>query len=79
MWEGKATMNNPTGTLELELGVVLNRYSAESGSNTPDFILAKYLTRCLEAYNEAANRRDGWYGISPKPGANFMNTNSDAF
>ena len=61
-------MDNPTGDLENELGVILNRYSAEKESNTPDFILAKYLTRCLEAYDEAANRRDGWYGLRLRPG-----------
>lgn len=34
----------------------------ENGSNTPDFILAGYLTMCLEAYNQTINRRELWYG-----------------
>jgi hypothetical protein len=30
-------------TLRDELSAALNRYSAENGSDTPDFILAEYL------------------------------------
>ena len=48
-------------TLERDLGAVLNRYSAENGSNTPDFILAHYLLGCLAAWNAACKRRDAWY------------------
>lgn len=45
-----------------ELTAVLNKYSQENGSNTPDFILASYLLACLEVFNHAVNRRDEWYG-----------------
>ena len=38
----------------------INRNSAESGSNTPDFILAEYLMSCLSAYDIAVTSRDGW-------------------
>lgn len=41
---------------------LINHYSAENGSDTPDFILAQYLTMCLEAYNGAVQRREQWYG-----------------
>ncbi len=51
-----------------ELAAVLNKYSAENGSNTPDFILARYLTNCLEAFNDAIGRRGDWYGRLPGPG-----------
>jgi len=34
----------------------------ENGSNTPDFILAKYLADCLEAFNSASRHRERWYG-----------------
>ena len=50
-----------------ELSEVLNRYSKENGSNTPDFILADYLARCLEAYDVAIMQRAVWYGDSSKP------------
>jgi hypothetical protein len=41
---------------------LVNRYSLENGSNTPDFILARYLYDCLLAFNAATTRRERWYG-----------------
>lgn len=49
-----------------ELESLINKYSKENGSNTPDFILAEYLEDCLKAYNRAINQRDNWYGIDKK-------------
>lgn len=51
-----------------ELSELLNRYSQENGSNTPDFILTQYLTYCLVAFNQATKQRDAWYNIAPSPG-----------
>lgn len=45
----------------------LNRFSAENGSNTPDFILAQYLIDCLGAWDKAVTAREKWYGREPKP------------
>ncbi len=39
----------------------LNGASAESGSNTPDFILAEYLRNCLKAFDQASQKRTAWY------------------
>lgn len=50
---------NPTFHVKLES--LLNAESMENGSNTPDFMLAKYLMRCLEAFDEAVRTRDDWY------------------
>lgn len=50
--------------VEEEIRQVLNRYSAEAPSNTPDYILAKYLIDCLKAFNEAVSVRNQWYGIN---------------
>lgn len=47
--------------LERDLAAVLNKYSVENSSGTPDFILAEYLTMCLNAWNVATVNRDGWY------------------
>ena len=44
-----------------ELCALLNKYSMENGSDTPDFILRDYLYRCLEAFDKAANARREWY------------------
>jgi hypothetical protein len=46
---------------EKELESLLNRYSKENGSNTPDFILAEYLTGCLENFNNTVGKRTNWY------------------
>lgn len=38
-----------------ELESLINRFSVENRSNTPDFILAEYLVSCLFAYEHAKN------------------------
>ena len=44
------------------LANVINRFSAENGSSTPDFILAEYLVGCLGAFNTAVQKREQWWG-----------------
>jgi hypothetical protein len=48
--------------LRYEIQQALNRVSAESGSNTPDFILSEYLVSCLASFDRAVVRRERWYG-----------------
>lgn len=48
--------------LRSEIEAAINRCSAENGSNTPDFILAEYLTDCLAAFDKASRAREKWYG-----------------
>ena len=55
-------------TLQASIGKLLNKFSAENDSNTPDFILARYLIKCLETWNECVTLREIWYGRSPEPG-----------
>lgn len=43
-----------------ELRDLINYYSQENGSNTPDFILAEYLDDCLKAFDKATERRSAW-------------------
>lgn len=40
----------------------LNMRSLENNSDTPDFILAAYLEKCLEAFDMALQAREKWYG-----------------
>jgi hypothetical protein len=47
---------------------LINRHSQENGSNTPDFILAKYLVACLKAFDNATAERETWYGRDPRRG-----------
>jgi hypothetical protein len=49
-----------------ELECVLNKYSKENGSDTPDFILAEYLQDCLKAFDNAVIKRKNWYGGEEK-------------
>lgn len=45
-----------------DLEHLINKHSMEKGSNTPDFILARYLTECLAAFDLAQVHRQNWYG-----------------
>jgi hypothetical protein len=56
-------------TFASELESLINRYSQENGSNTPDFILAEYLQGCLEAFNKTVEAREKWYGRWPGNGS----------
>lgn len=56
------------GSLEEDIRAVINQHSEENISNTPDYILATYLIRALDAYVNAVRDRDAWYGIHPSPG-----------
>lgn len=49
-----------------EIESVLNKHSAENGSDTPDFILAQYLIDCLKAFDNATTRRVEWYGTESR-------------
>lgn len=46
---------------------MINKFSMENASNTPDFILAMYLNNCLKAFNEATQQRETWYGRDARP------------
>ncbi len=48
-----------------ELQHVINKCSMENGSDTPDFILAEYLTDCLRAFDHAVFAKRNW-GEVPK-------------
>jgi len=47
---------------EDELTRLINKYSLETRSNTPDYILAKYLVMALVCVDHAIGVRDAWYG-----------------
>ena len=51
-----------------ELTAVLNKYSLENGSNTPDYMLADYLIECLRALDTTLRARARWYGRMDVPG-----------
>ena len=43
---------------ESELRAMLNRYGKDTETDTPDYILAEYLERCLSAFDIAVTTRD---------------------
>jgi len=45
-----------------ELERLINKYSCENESDTPDFILAEYLYDCLNAFDSAVRKRETWWG-----------------
>lgn len=49
-------------TFREDLQNLINRYSVENGSNTPDFILADYLCGCMANFNQIIQAREKWYG-----------------
>jgi hypothetical protein len=50
------------GSFEKELKKLINVYSRENVSDTPDYILAEYMNSCLIAFNVAVKRREVHYG-----------------
>jgi hypothetical protein len=73
--ELQSIIDNPDGVVEIapdgsvvssdfrkELTAVLNKHSKETASNTPDFILAKFLIICLHAFDVSTNEREAWHG-----------------
>ena len=53
-------------SFEKELAGLINKYSQENGSDTPDFLLAEYLTGTLKVYNTTVKAREKWYGRAPE-------------
>ena len=51
---------------EQKLRESINVHSLESESDTPDFILAEYILDCLDAFTDATNKREKWYGRKKK-------------
>lgn len=45
-----------------ELAALINKYSRENGSDTPDFILAEFIDNALFAFDVGVNAREAWYG-----------------
>ena len=51
-----------------DIAAVCNRYSIENNSNTPDFMLAAFMTGCLNVYENTVNDRKNWF----KPAAYYV-------
>jgi len=49
-----------------ELEFLLNSFSKENRSNTPDHILCNFILGSLEAFDLSIIDRDKWYGFDSK-------------
>jgi hypothetical protein len=58
------TVKRPS--FEQELTSLINSYSKENDSDTPDYILGEYMRKCLDAFNEATIQRDKWWNFKTK-------------
>ena len=58
-------MSKPNDDFVLELKNLFNKYNVENESDTPDYVLAKYITKCLESYAIAVRDRDIFYAFKP--------------
>lgn len=52
---------------EKDVKNIINSNCIENYSNTPDFILAEFLTNTLKTVEKLMNNRDKWYGFNPWP------------
>ena len=52
-----------THPFEKALEGLINKYSMENESDTPDYILAQYMFTCLSAYRNAVTARDKWFQV----------------
>lgn len=48
-------------TFTEKIAAAINHHSLEAGSDTPDFILAEYLLRCLENFDQTMQHRATWF------------------
>lgn len=44
-----------------ELSALLNKHGIDTMSNTPDFVLAVYVIRSLETWQQTVHDRDQWH------------------
>lgn len=58
---GGVASTNTRSQFEHQLAALVNKFSLENGTNTPDFILARYLVEALSAYEHAVRATHGWY------------------
>ena len=45
-----------------DLEHIINYHSMENGSDTPDYLLAEYLTAQLNLWDQYVTRREQWHG-----------------
>jgi len=49
------------------LSNLINEFSLENKSSTPDFILSNYLIRCLDNFDETSDEKSSWFSDEKQP------------
>lgn len=49
-------------SLHRDMATVLNKHSIDTRTDTPDWVLADYLVRCLRAFTDAVDEREAHEG-----------------
>lgn len=57
---------SPTEVFRKELENLINRHCMENGSDTPDFILAEFISEALKLFDTTVMAREKWYGREKK-------------
>ena len=58
--------DKPISDFEHELMVLINSRCMENESDTPDFLLARFIQECLDSFNAAVKARDKRHGITQR-------------
>lgn len=59
-------VNPQIPSFQESLARLINCYSLESGSDTPDFILAEFVVDAIKLFDKTVKKRDEWYGNPQK-------------
>lgn len=70
------TINNFESQLKFrdELAALINKYNLESVTGTPDHILANYLARCIDNFDQTHIERNRHSGTSNDSGSDSSST-----
>lgn len=55
----------PKKSFEGELRALINRHSVENRSDTPDYVLASFMRKCLEAFEDGVRNRELFFNRKP--------------
>jgi hypothetical protein len=65
-------LTDSSGAFEQQLESLINKFSLESASMTPDFILASHLRSCLDNWNTHIKQRDKWWSANIPSGDSVL-------
>lgn len=61
--------------LREDLDQILSEYHQDNNSQTPGFILARYVTDCLKAFDRATRKRTKWFACDEDDDEDYTGAN----